>query len=67
MALLSFRSLWGMPTEAWETDFPILKASGFDGIEASLADVGLPDNPQQFARFCDLRRRCDLKWICGYI
>lgn len=54
-----------MASTDWEIEFPILKANGFYGIEASLADVGLPEDQSQFLRFCNLIHKYQLKWICG--
>ena len=65
MSLLTFRSLWGMSSLDWEIEFSMIKANGFNGIEASLADVGLPNDPMQFQRFCDLMEKNGLEWICG--
>ncbi|KAL2916052.1 hypothetical protein HK105_204476 [Polyrhizophydium stewartii] len=55
-----FRSLWGA-AQPWEELLPALRAAGFAGVEASLADIGAPDT----ARFVRLLRASGLVWICG--
>ncbi|RKO85567.1 hypothetical protein BDK51DRAFT_32585 [Blyttiomyces helicus] len=61
MELKIFRSLWATNQWTWEELFPLLKAKGFAGIEASLSDVGYPDT-QKFFR---LLKANGLSWICG--
>jgi sugar phosphate isomerase/epimerase len=69
MQISLFRSLWGVKSSEWEIQFPRLKQSGINGIEASLADVGATvgatvgaDSGERFVR---LIKKFEMSWICG--
>ncbi|KAJ3396678.1 hypothetical protein HDU92_002304 [Lobulomyces angularis] len=64
MSLLVFRSLWGIIDENnandWDTTLKSLKEKGFDGIEASLGDIGGDHETFQKAM-----KKYDMKLILG--
>jgi hypothetical protein len=55
-----FRSLWGLPSTDWTTEFEKL-SDKFDGVEASLSDIGYPNTD----RFFSALNAAKLNWICG--
>ncbi|KAL3147221.1 hypothetical protein ABBQ32_002717 [Trebouxia sp. C0010 RCD-2024] len=60
-----FRSLWGLEskTQSWAGLFARIKSQGFDGVEASLADIGwYHDRGQSFLRHL---RSSHLSYILG--
>lgn len=60
-----FRSLWGLEshTQSWAGLFASIKSQGFDGVEASLADIGwYDDRGQTFLRHL---RSSQLSYILG--
>ena len=62
-----FRSLWGLESQyhdhSWASLFASIRSQGFDGVEASLADIGwYQDRGQSFLRHL---RESQLSYILG--
>ncbi|KAI9344833.1 xylose isomerase-like protein [Zopfochytrium polystomum] len=65
MQIQMFRSLWGLRVDGSATladRLAELRRDGFDGVEASLADIGFPSST---STFMDAIAASGLAWICG--